>query len=167
VVTTVMTNLGFRQAMDHHGIAVEQTAVGDRYVLEAMLAGGHTLGGEQSGHLIYLDRATTGDGLLTGLRLLGVVARTGRPLSELAQVMRRLPQVLVNVRVADRKALEGATAVWRAVAGEEARLGGTGRVLVRPSGTEALVRVMVEAETEQEARATADRLAAVVGRELG
>jgi phosphoglucosamine mutase len=166
VVTTVMTNLGFRHAMDHHGIAVEQTAVGDRYVLEAMRAGGHTLGGEQSGHLIFLDRATTGDGLLTGLRLLSVVARGGRPLSELAQVMRRLPQVLVNVRVADRNALEGG-AVWAAVEREEARLGDRGRVLVRPSGTEALVRVMVEAETEDEARATADRLAAVVAAELG
>jgi phosphoglucosamine mutase len=167
VVTTVMTNLGFRQAMDHHGIAVEQTAVGDRYVLEAMRAGGHTLGGEQSGHLIFLDRATTGDGLLTGLRLLSVVARTGQPLSELAKVMRRLPQVLVNVRVADRHALQGAATVWRAVAEEEARLGERGRVLVRPSGTEALVRVMVEAETEQEAKATADRLATVVAAELG
>jgi phosphoglucosamine mutase len=167
VVTTVMTNLGFRQAMDHHGIAVTQTAVGDRYVLEAMRAGGHTLGGEQSGHLIFLDRATTGDGLLTGLRLLSVVARTGRPLSELATVMRRLPQVLVNVQVADRHALEGATAVWKAVEQEQARLGDTGRVLVRPSGTEALVRVMVEAETQEEANATADRLAAVVAAELG
>jgi phosphoglucosamine mutase len=153
--------------MDHHGIAVEQTAVGDRYVLEAMRAGGHTLGGEQSGHLIFLDRATTGDGLLTGLRLLSVVARTGRPLSELATVMRRLPQVLVNVRVADRTALEGAEVVWRAVEGEEARLEGRGRVLVRPSGTEALVRVMVEAETEEAARGTADRLAALVASELG
>jgi phosphoglucosamine mutase len=167
VVTTVMTNLGFRQAMDSHGIAVTQTAVGDRYVLEAMRAGGHTLGGEQSGHLIFLDRATTGDGLLTGLRLLSVVARTGRPLSELATVMRRLPQVLVNVRVADRHALEGALVVWRAVEEEQARLGDRGRVLVRPSGTEALVRVMVEAETEEEATATADRLAAVVAAELG
>jgi phosphoglucosamine mutase len=167
VVTTVMTNLGFRQAMDHHGIAVTQTAVGDRYVLEAMRAGGHTLGGEQSGHLIFLDRATTGDGLLTGLRLLSVVARTGQPLSELATVMRRLPQVLVNVRVADRHALEGATAVWQAVEQEQARLGDRGRVLVRPSGTEALVRVMVEAETQEEATATADRLAAVVTTELG
>jgi phosphoglucosamine mutase len=167
VVTTVMTNLGFRQAMDHHGIAVEQTAVGDRYVLEAMRAGGHALGGEQSGHLIFLDRATTGDGLLTGLRLLSVVARSGQPLSELAKVMRRLPQVLVNVRVADRHALEGAATVWRAVADEEGRLGERGRVLVRPSGTEALVRVMVEAETEQEAKAAADRLAAVVAAELG
>jgi phosphoglucosamine mutase len=167
VVTTVMTNLGFRQAMDHHGIAVTQTAVGDRYVLEAMRAGGHTLGGEQSGHLIFLDRATTGDGLLTGLRLLSVVARTGQPLSELATVMRRLPQVLVNVRVADRHALEGAIAVWRAVEEEQARLGDRGRVLVRSSGTEALVRVMVEAETQEEATATAERLAAVVGTELG
>jgi phosphoglucosamine mutase len=167
VVTTVMTNLGFRQAMDHHGIRVEQTAVGDRYVLEAMLAGGHTLGGEQSGHLIFLDKATTGDGLLTGLRLLAVMARSGRPLSQLARVMRRLPQVLVNVRVADREALVGAAAVWRAVAAEEARLGDRGRVLVRPSGTEALVRIMVEAETEEEARATADRLAVLVGSELG
>jgi phosphoglucosamine mutase len=167
VVTTVMTNLGFRQAMAEHGIAVQQTAVGDRYVLEAMLAGGHHLGGEQSGHLIFLDRATTGDGLLTGLRLLSVVARAGRPLSELATVMRRLPQVLVNVKVADRGALDGAAAVWEAVADEEGRLGGSGRVLVRPSGTEALVRVMVEAETEETARATADRLAAVVATELG
>ena len=167
VVTTVMTNLGFRQAMAEHGIAVQQTAVGDRYVLEAMLAGGHHLGGEQSGHLIFLDRATTGDGLLTGLRLLSVVARTGRPLSELATVMRRLPQVLVNVKVADRHALDGAAAVWDAVADEEGRLGDSGRVLVRPSGTEALVRVMVEAETEETARATADRLAAVVATELG
>jgi phosphoglucosamine mutase len=167
VVTTVMTNLGFRQAMADHGIRVEQTAVGDRYVLEAMRAGGHSLGGEQSGHLIFLDRATTGDGLLTGLRLLAVVARSGRPLSDLATVMRRLPQVLVNVRVADRHGLDGTTAVWRAVESEEARLGDRGRVLVRPSGTEPLVRVMVEAETEQEARATADRLAAVVTTELG
>jgi phosphoglucosamine mutase len=167
VVTTVMTNLGFRQAMAEHGIAVQQTAVGDRYVLEAMLAGGHHLGGEQSGHLIFLDRATTGDGLLTGLRLLSVVARAGRPLSELATVMRRLPQVLVNVKVADRGALDGAAAVWEAVADEEGRLGDSGRVLVRPSGTEALVRVMVEAETEETARATADRLAAVVATELG
>ena len=167
VVTTVMTNLGFRQAMAEHGIQVEQTAVGDRYVLEAMLAGGHTVGGEQSGHLIFLDRATTGDGLLTGLRLLAVVARTGRPLSELAMVMRRLPQVLVNVRVVNRHALDTASAVWRAVSDEEARLGERGRVLVRPSGTEALVRVMVEAETEHEAKAVADRLAAVVATELG
>jgi phosphoglucosamine mutase len=167
VVTTVMTNLGFRLAMAEHGIEVLQTAVGDRYVLEAMLAGGHSLGGEQSGHVIFLDRATTGDGLLTGLRLLSIMARSGRPLSELATVMRRLPQVLVNVRVADRQGLAEAAGVWRAVEAEEARLGERGRVLVRPSGTEPLVRVMVEAETEPTARATADRLAAAVAVELG
>jgi phosphoglucosamine mutase len=162
-----MTNLGFRLAMAEHGIEVLQTAVGDRYVLEAMLAGGHSLGGEQSGHVIFLDRATTGDGLLTGLRLLSIMARSGRPLSELATVMRRLPQVLVNVRVADRQGLAEAAGVWRAVEAEEARLGDRGRVLVRPSGTEPLVRVMVEAETEPTARATADRLAAAVAVELG
>jgi phosphoglucosamine mutase len=167
VVTTVMTNLGFRLAMAEHGIEVLQTAVGDRYVLEAMRAGGHTLGGEQSGHLIFLDRATTGDGLLTAVRLLGIMARTGRPLSELATVMRRLPQVLVNVRVADREGLAGAAKVWRAVQQEEERLADRGRVLVRPSGTEPLVRVMVEAETEQAAKSAADRLAAAVAAELG
>jgi phosphoglucosamine mutase len=167
VVTTVMTNLGFRRAMDDHGIKVLQTAVGDRYVLEAMLAGGHSLGGEQSGHIIFLDRATTGDGLLTALRLLSVMTRSGRPLGELAQVMRRMPQVLVNVRVADRDGLQAATEVHEAVALEAARLGERGRVLVRASGTEPLVRVMVEAETTEEAHAVTDRLAKVVAEALG
>jgi phosphoglucosamine mutase len=167
VVTTVMTNLGFRQAMASHGIEVVQTAVGDRYVLEAMRAGGHTLGGEQSGHIIFLDRATTGDGVLTALRLLAIMARTGQPLSELAKVMRRLPQVLVNVRVADRDGLAGSAAVTSAVAAAEAALGDRGRVLVRASGTEPLVRVMVEAETEEGARVVAERLAEVVSDQLG
>jgi phosphoglucosamine mutase len=167
VVTTVMTNLGFKQAMASHGVEVVQTAVGDRYVLEAMRAGGHTLGGEQSGHIIFLDRATTGDGLLTALRLLAIMARTGRPLSDLAKVMRRLPQVLVNVRVADRDGLTSSAAVTSAVAAAEAALGDRGRVLVRASGTEPLVRVMVEAETEAGARAVAERLAEVVGDQLG
>ena len=167
VVTTVMTNLGFRQAMASHGVEVVQTAVGDRYVLEAMRAGGHTLGGEQSGHIIFLDRATTGDGVLTALRLLAIMARTGRPLSDLAKVMRRLPQVLVNVRVADRDGLISSAAVASAVAAAEAALGDRGRVLVRASGTEPLVRVMVEAETEAGARAVAERLAEVVGDQLG
>jgi phosphoglucosamine mutase len=167
VVTTVMTNLGFRQAMASHGVEVVQTAVGDRYVLEAMRAGGHTLGGEQSGHIIFLDRATTGDGLLTALRLLAIMARTGQPLSDLAKVMRRLPQVLINVRVADRDGLTSSAAVIRAVAAAEAALGDQGRVLVRASGTEPLVRVMVEAETEAGARAVAERLAEVVGDQLG
>ena len=167
VVTTVMTNLGFRRAMAEHGIEVVQTAVGDRYVLEAMRTGGHVLGGEQSGHIIFLDRATTGDGVLTALRLLAIMARTGRPLSELATVMRRLPQVLVNVRVAARERLRASEATWRTVGEEEGRLGQRGRVLVRASGTEPLVRVMVEAESVGEARDVARRIAAVIERELG
>ncbi len=167
VVTTVMTNLGFRRAMAEHGIEVVQTAVGDRYVLESMRSGGHTVGGEQSGHIIFLERATTGDGILTGLRLLEIIARSKLPLSELAQVMRRLPQVLVNVRVRMRDRLTAAEEVWSAVGDEQARLGDRGRVLVRASGTEPLVRVMVEAETADDAHATADRLARVVRAELG
>ncbi len=167
VVTTVMTNLGFRLAMAERGIEVVQTAVGDRYVLESMRAGGHTLGGEQSGHIIFLDRATTGDGILTGLRLLGIVARGAKPLSELARVMRRLPQVLVNVRVAAREGLSASDATWRAVGEEEVRLGERGRVLVRASGTEPLVRVMVEAESLEEAQGAARRLSKVIERELG
>jgi phosphoglucosamine mutase len=166
VVTTVMTNLGFRRAMAEHGIEVVQTAVGDRYVLESMRSGGHTLGGEQSGHIIFLDRATTGDGILTGLRLLSIVARSSKPLSELARVMRRLPQVLVNVRVAAREGLQASDVTWHAVSEEQARLGDRGRVLVRASGTEPLVRVMVEAESEDEAQGVARRLCAVIEREL-
>jgi phosphoglucosamine mutase len=166
VVTTVMTNLGFRRAMAEHGIEVVQTAVGDRYVLESMRSGGHTLGGEQSGHIIFLDRATTGDGILTGLKLLSIVARGSKPLSELARVMRRLPQVLVNVRVAAREGLQSSDVTWHAVSEEQARLGERGRVLVRASGTEPLVRVMVEAESEDEAQGVARRLSAVIEREL-
>jgi phosphoglucosamine mutase len=166
VVTTVMTNLGFRRAMAEHGIEVVQTAVGDRYVLESMRSGGHTLGGEQSGHIIFLDRATTGDGILTGLKLLSIVARSSKPLSELARVMRRLPQVLVNVRVAAREGLQSSDVTWHAVSEEQARLGERGRVLVRASGTEPLVRVMVEAESQDEAQGVAQRLSSVIEREL-
>jgi phosphoglucosamine mutase len=160
VVATVMSNLGFVNAMRDAGIEVLQTAVGDRYVLEAMRAGGHALGGEQSGHVVFLNHATTGDGLLTALALLGRVAATGRSLADLARVVTVLPQVLVNVR-ADR-ARATALDVTDAVAKEEAELGSTGRVLLRPSGTEPLVRVMVEAPTTETAQAVADRLAAVV-----
>jgi phosphoglucosamine mutase len=167
VVTTVMTNLGFRRAMAANGIEVVQTKVGDRHVLEAMRAGGHTIGGEQSGHLIFLDRATTGDGVLTGLRLLGVVARSGQPLSALASVMERLPQTLVNVRVADRDGLEPSEAVKAAVDAASERLGERGRVLVRASGTEPVVRVMVEAETLVEAESITETLVKVVLTELG
>ncbi len=162
VVATVMSNLGFVRAMGEHGIRVVQTAVGDRYVLEAMRAGGHALGGEQSGHTVMLEHATTGDGLLTGLSVLGRMAETGSSLASLAGVMTRLPQVLVNVRAVRTRASDAD--VLDAVAREEGLLGAAGRVLLRPSGTEALVRVMVEAESAAQAAEVADRLAEVVGR---
>ncbi len=162
VVVTVMANLGFRLAMEAAGIHVVETAVGDRYVLEALDAGGYSLGGEQSGHVIFRDLATTGDGLLTGIVLCDAVRRSGRPLAELAaSAMTRLPQVLVNVRVAERIA-DPATRFAAEIAAVEAELGNRGRVLVRPSGTEPLVRVMVEAASEDAAREGADRLAAAV-----
>ncbi|MGH9179055.1 MAG: phosphoglucosamine mutase, partial [Acidimicrobiales bacterium] len=149
VVVTVMTNLGFRLAMEQAGVAVHETPVGDRHVLAALDANGWSLGGEQSGHLVFRRLATTGDGLLTGLQLLDLLARSGRPLSELAAAaMTPVPQVLRNVRVAARVDAAAAAAIAPSVAAEQARLGGTGRVLVRPSGTEPVVRVMVEAETE-------------------
>ena len=161
LVATVMSNLGLHQAMSAAGVRVLQTAVGDRYVLEAMLAGDHRLGGEQSGHVVLRDHATTGDGLLTALQVLDRVARTGRPVADLAAAVTLLPQVLVNVR-ADR-ARATAPDVLAAVADQEAALAGQGRVLLRPSGTEALVRVMVEAPTETQAQQVADSLAGVVG----
>jgi phosphoglucosamine mutase len=160
LVATVMSNLGLHLAMREAGIEVVATAVGDRYVLEAMLAGDHRLGGEQSGHVVLRDFATTGDGLLTALQVMDRMARTGRPLADLADAVTLLPQVLVNVRT-DRSRAR-APDVLEAVAREEAALDGTGRVLLRPSGTEALVRVMVEAESSDQAQAVADRLAAVV-----
>ena len=167
VVATVMANLGFHQAMAAEGIRVETTPVGDRYVLEAMEAGGFSLGGEQSGHMIFRDLATTGDGLLSGLILLDVLARSGRPLSELASVVVKLPQVLRNVRVADRAGLPDATTFWAEVAAVEAELAAAGRVLVRPSGTEPVVRIMVEAPTEETATGYTDRLEAALTAALG
>lgn len=161
LVATVMSNLGLHLAMRSAGITVVSTAVGDRYVLAAMLAHDHRLGGEQSGHVVLRDFATTGDGLLTALQVMDRVARTGRPLAELADAVTLLPQVLVNVRTDRARAT--APEVLDAVAAEESVLGGTGRVLLRPSGTEALVRVMVEAPTAEQAQSTADRLAGVVG----
>ncbi len=166
VVATVMSNLGFVQAMTAAGITVEQTAVGDRYVLEAMKAGGRTLGGEQSGHVIMSEYATTGDGILTALQVLDRMAATGAALADLAAVMTRLPQVLVNVAGVDRARTHADEVLAAAVAEAEAGLGGTGRVLLRPSGTEALVRVMVEAATADQARAVAERLADVVRERL-
>ena len=167
VVVTVMTNLGFRLAMAEHGVRVVETAVGDRYVLEALEDGGFSLGGEQSGHVIFRDLATTGDGLLTGLQLLDLVHRAGRPLRDLASAaMTRLPQVLRNVKV-DRRLPDVAELVGEDIAAVEAELGGRGRVLIRPSGTEPLVRVMVEAPTDAEADAAAARLVAAVERVCG
>jgi phosphoglucosamine mutase len=162
VVTTVMANLGFRNAMRASGIEVVETPVGDRYVLEALDAGGLSLGGEQSGHVIYRDLATTGDGVLTGLLLLDVVHRSGTPLAELAAAaMTRLPQVLVNVRLPPRdpQLLEDLAPAFDAASTE---LGDRGRVLVRASGTEPLIRVMVEAPTHDEASDVANRLADLV-----
>ena len=166
VVVTVMSNLGFRLAMERIGGEVVQTAVGDRYVLEAMRNRRAVLGGEQSGHVILSDRRT-GDGLATGLKLLEVIAATGKPLAELRTIMTDYPQVLRNVAVARRDGLEEASGLWEAVRQAEADLGSDGRVLVRPSGTEPVVRVMVEAATSDLAAGYADQLAGVVRRELG
>jgi phosphoglucosamine mutase len=166
VVSTVMSNLGFRKAMQREGVAVVATAVGDRYVLEAMRSFGYTLGGEQSGHLIMSEFATTGDGLLTALHLTAQVAAAGRPLADLAGVMQRFPQVLVNVPDVDKLRVD-APAIAAAVAEEERALGDDGRVLLRPSGTEPLVRVMVEADTAERAQHVAERLAQVVKETIG
>ena len=162
VVTTVMSNLGFRNAMQDAGITVVETAVGDRYVLEAMRAGQFRLGGEQSGHIIMLDHATTGDGLLTALHLLAIAARQALPLADVAAVMTRYPQVLVNVPGVDKSRVTASPEVAAAVAAAEQELGASGRVLVRPSGTEPAVRVMVEAIDSTQAHQVADRLAAAV-----
>jgi phosphoglucosamine mutase len=162
VVATVMSNLGFLQAMEQAGIRVEQTAVGDRYVLEAMRAGGFTLGGEQSGHVILSQHASTGDGVLTAIHIAARMAQKQQPLAQLAGVMTRLPQVLVNVPDVDKSRACTDPGVSTAVQEAETALAGTGRILLRPSGTEPLVRVMVEAPTEAQARQTADHIAAVV-----
>ncbi len=162
VVSTVMANLGFRHAMTAAGIRVVETPVGDRYVLEAMRREGIAVGGEQSGHVVFLDHATTGDGVLTALQLLSEMAGTGRTLAELASVMTRLPQVLLNVAVDDPAAAAGSARLAEEVAAVSLELGDDGRVLVRVSGTEPVVRVMVEATTEDRAQESADRLARAV-----
>ncbi|MGH3825447.1 MAG: phosphoglucosamine mutase [Pseudonocardiaceae bacterium] len=162
LVATVMSNLGLHLAMREHGVAVRTTPVGDRYVLEALAAGGFTLGGEQSGHVVLPGYATTGDGLLTALRLMNRIVSSGQSLADLAGVLTRFPQVLINVAVADKGRVAMAPAVADAIATAEAELGPTGRVLLRPSGTEQLVRVMVEAPTESAAATIAHRIATVV-----
>ena len=167
IVATVMSNLGLMQAMDVAGVDVRTTAVGDRYVLEEMLASGAVLGGEPSGHVILAEHATTGDGLLAAVKFLSLAARKGTTLQHLAASMPRFPQVLENVPVRDRSELEQAEPVWEAVRAVEAELGRRGRVLVRASGTEPLVRVMVESDSEDEAgryaRAIAECVRAVLG----
>jgi phosphoglucosamine mutase len=167
VVATVMSNLGLRRALGPHGIEVVETPVGDRNVLTALEEHGLALGGEQSGHIIFTDLATTGDGTLTGLLLLDVMARTARPLSELAVVVDPLPQVLRSVRVADRGGIDSDGAFHAELRSVEQELGDDGRVLVRPSGTEPVVRVMVEAPTAEQAETAATRLAAAVERACG
>ena len=162
LVATVMSNLGLKIAMSGAGIRLVETRVGDRYVLDELRAGGYSLGGEQSGHVVMPAHATTGDGVLTALHVMARMAATKQSLAELASVVRRLPQILINVPVADRTAGACAPAVLDAVKGVEAELGGTGRVLLRPSGTESLVRVMVEAQTQGIAAETAERIAALV-----
>jgi len=167
VVTTVMANLGFHRAMEEAGIEVLTTKVGDRYVLEEMIRSGAVVGGEQSGHVIFRDHATTGDGVLTAITFLSLAAARSASVDEVASCVRRYPQVLHNVEVADPSGLEDATDVWSAVKEAERDLGNRGRVLVRASGTEPLVRVMVEAETEEEAaghaRAIAERVRSTLG----
>ncbi|MEU2180669.1 phosphoglucosamine mutase [Streptomyces thermolilacinus] len=167
VVATVMSNLGFKLAMEREGLRLVQTAVGDRYVLEEMKEQGYALGGEQSGHVIVLDHATTGDGTLTGLLLAARVAATGRRLADLAGVMERLPQVLINVKDVDKSRVKTSAELGIAVADAERALGTTGRVLLRPSGTEPLVRVMVEAADIEQARTVAGQLADAVKATLG
>ncbi|AOS65761.1 phosphoglucosamine mutase [Actinoalloteichus hymeniacidonis] len=162
LVATVMSNLGLHLAMRENGINLRTTAVGDRYVLEELRSNGFSLGGEQSGHVVLPSHATTGDGLLTALRLMARMASTGKPLSHLASVMRRLPQVLINVKVKDKAAVAGKPQVAAAVAEVSAELGEAGRVLLRPSGTEQIVRVMVEATAQDVAESAARRLVDVV-----
>jgi phosphoglucosamine mutase len=166
LVATVMSNLGLHRAMRSADIDIVETAVGDRYVLEAMREGGYTLGGEQSGHIIVSEYSSTGDGTLTALLLAGVVATSGRTLRDLCSSVQRLPQVLINVTGVDRTRVFSDVPLQEMVAAARAELGDAGRILLRPSGTEPLVRVMVEAETDDVAQSVADRLAAAVSARL-
>ena len=167
VVSTVMSNLGFYKALEAHGIQSVQTAVGDRYVVEEMKKNGYNLGGEQSGHIIFLDYNTTGDGLLTALQLVNIMKITQKPLSQLASEMARYPQLLVNVKVTDKHKVMDNEKVKEVIQAVEKDMAGNGRVLVRPSGTEPLVRVMAEAPTEDLCREYVERIAAVVKEEMG
>ena len=167
VVTTVMANIGFHQAIKAAGGRVEVTKVGDRYVLENMLANGYQLGGEQSGHIIFPEYSTTGDGLITALQVLSAVKRSGKKASELNTLMTTFPQILINVKVATKEGWEDNSAIKEAIAAGEAELGETGRILVRPSGTEPLIRVMAEGPEQQQLEAICNRIADVVKQEQG
>jgi len=167
VVATVMSNLGLARALERIGVRLVRTAVGDRYVVEEMRAGGFNLGGEQSGHVLFLDHNTTGDGLITALQALAIMRRKGRPLSELVRDIERFPQVLINVKVAEKRPLEGLPAVQASVAKVEKALDGRGRVLIRYSGTEPKARVMVEGEDEARVREYAQTIADELRRALG
>lgn len=167
VVSTVMSNLGFYKGLEEHGIQSVQTAVGDRYVVEEMKKNGYNLGGEQSGHIIFLDYNTTGDGLLTGLQLANIMKATKKPLSELAGEMKKYPQVLVNIRVTDKYHVTDNQKVKEVIEQVESEMGGNGRILVRPSGTEPLVRVMAEAPSAELCREYVNRIATVVEEEMG
>jgi phosphoglucosamine mutase len=167
VVSTVMSNLGFYKGLENHGIQSVQTAVGDRYVVEEMKKTGYNLGGEQSGHIIFLDYNTTGDGLLSGLQLVNIMKMTKKSLSELAGEMKKYPQKLVNIRVTDKHHVTDNEKVKAVIEGVEAEMNGNGRILVRPSGTEPLVRVMAEASTEELCNSYVERIANVVRDEMG
>ena len=162
-----MSNLGLELALDGLGVQLKRTQVGDRYVVEEMVRGGYNLGGEQSGHLLFLDHNTTGDGCLTALQLLSVMVETGRSLSELKKVMTQLPQVLLNVRVKERKDMAKLPRLSAKIAAVEKQLGGRGRLLVRYSGTEPVARVMLEGENEQRIRGLAEEIAEEIRKELG
>lgn len=166
VVTTVMSNFGFYKAAKKLGLNTAQTAVGDRYVMAEMRRGGYNLGGEQSGHVIFLDYITTGDGILTAIQLVDTLMTSGKSLSELRQVMKQYPQVLVNVRVQDKSKYEGNEAIVKAVAAVESQLADNGRVLVRPSGTESLIRVMAEGPDKGELEQLVSQIVSVVEAEL-
>ncbi|UVI32837.1 phosphoglucosamine mutase [Paenibacillus spongiae] len=166
VVSTVMSNLGFYKALEKNGVKAKQTKVGDRYVLEEMVQGGYNLGGEQSGHIVMLDYNTTGDGMLCAIQLMDVMKSVSEPLSRLAGCMTKYPQLLVNVQVEDKSKLEGNQKIEEAIRSVEKKMGGSGRVLVRPSGTESIVRVMAEGPNEQELASFVDLIVDVVKDEL-
>jgi phosphoglucosamine mutase len=167
IVGTVMSNFGLELSMAKAGIKLVRTPVGDRYLLERMLAEGYNFGGEQSGHFIFLDHNTTGDGLISALQMLSLMKRTGKPLSELAQAMSAVPQVLLNVKVKQKPVLESIPDIDRAIQDSEARLNGSGRVVVRYSGTEPLLRIMIEGEKDSLINEVAENLAKVVRAHLG